>query len=132
MGFALGCPYGECPDYWCPFVSDWRHFSHDHDEAFMASYIVLVIRSVVVFIILGRHRQRTSGPGAVVRGSRLGSTLSLLHVGLVETASAGGGVLLAPGCGRHGRFEHGLANVSGFLRASVLKGGLNHSRWEPL
>ena len=103
-----------------------------HDESLMASYIVIVIRSIVVPIILGRHRQHASGPDAVEGGSRLVSTLSLLHVRFVETASAGGGVLLAPGCGRHGRLEHGFADVPGLLRASVLKGGLDQLGWEPV
>ena len=70
--------------------------SCDHDESFVASHIAFVVFSVVVVIVLGRHRQRTSRPGAVIGGSRLVSALTLLHVSLVQAASAGVRVLLAP------------------------------------
>ena len=71
--------------------------SFNHDESFIASHIAVMVFSIVVVIILGRHRQGTSRPGAVVGGSRFMSALTLHHVCLVQAAPAGVRVLFAAG-----------------------------------
>lgn len=96
--------------------------SCDHDRSFIASHVVIVLLSVVIVIVFGRHGRRTPG------GSRPVPPLPLLHVRLVQAPAAGVGVLLAPRCRRHGGLEHRLADVAGLLRASVLEGRLHHPR----
>ena len=125
---ASGYPYGVCPVYWCPFVESRVHASsYDRNESFTVCHVITMAFSVVITNILGRHRQHSPGPGTVVCGS-LGSTLSLLHVCVVEASSAGMRALLTS-CRRRLRdLDCWLMNVTRFLWASMLEGRLNHPR----